>query len=394
MQQTVTTACHHCVDPACMNGCPVHAYEKDPVTGIVKHLDDQCIGCQYCIFTCPYEVPQYNAETGIVRKCDMCSRSPRGRRSAGLRAGLPERGDLDPRRRTATVVENAQADAFLPAAPSPGITLPTTRLPERERALPRNLLPADFYSVSPSHQHLPLVRDARADAARRSARSSSTDLLVAALVRRPRAAARGRSTPRSRWPSALLALGASTLHLGRPLYAFRARARPAHLVAEPRDPGVRRLFARWRWRTRACSWIRRLSAVTGVSALGAGSASASGPARASSRSSPALRGVLCSVMVYARDRAGASGTASRTGMRFFGTQHRARRRRDRCCVRRSPRLGSARTASASRGCSRASRCSCAITGFEARVRAATLFAICSIGSTPTSSARRCSCAAT
>src|SRR5918993_1457956 len=28
-QQTVTTACHHCVDPACANGCPVLAYEKD-----------------------------------------------------------------------------------------------------------------------------------------------------------------------------------------------------------------------------------------------------------------------------------------------------------------------------------------------------------------------------
>ncbi len=44
--QTVTTACHHCADPACLNGCPVLAYEKDPLTGIVRHLDDQCIGCQ------------------------------------------------------------------------------------------------------------------------------------------------------------------------------------------------------------------------------------------------------------------------------------------------------------------------------------------------------------
>ena len=34
VQQTITTACHHCVDPACMNGCPVKAYDKDPVTGI------------------------------------------------------------------------------------------------------------------------------------------------------------------------------------------------------------------------------------------------------------------------------------------------------------------------------------------------------------------------
>ena len=38
--QTVTTACHHCADPACLNGCPVLAYEKDPLTGIVRHLND------------------------------------------------------------------------------------------------------------------------------------------------------------------------------------------------------------------------------------------------------------------------------------------------------------------------------------------------------------------
>ena len=41
MMQHVTTACHHCLEPACMSACPVDAYEKDPETGIVKHLDDQ-----------------------------------------------------------------------------------------------------------------------------------------------------------------------------------------------------------------------------------------------------------------------------------------------------------------------------------------------------------------
>ena len=70
--QTVTTACHHCEDPACSNGCPVLAYDKDPVTGIVRHLDDQCIGCSYCILKCPYDVPKFNLKRGIVRKCDMC----------------------------------------------------------------------------------------------------------------------------------------------------------------------------------------------------------------------------------------------------------------------------------------------------------------------------------
>ncbi|HAB16843.1 MAG TPA: molybdopterin oxidoreductase, partial [Verrucomicrobiales bacterium] len=42
LQQTVTTACHHCVEPACLLGCPVLAYDKDLTTGIVRHLDDQC----------------------------------------------------------------------------------------------------------------------------------------------------------------------------------------------------------------------------------------------------------------------------------------------------------------------------------------------------------------
>jgi formate dehydrogenase iron-sulfur subunit len=71
--QHVTSACHHCVEPACLDGCPVEAYEKDPITGIVRHLDDQCFGCQYCILKCPYDVPKYSASKGIVRKCDMCS---------------------------------------------------------------------------------------------------------------------------------------------------------------------------------------------------------------------------------------------------------------------------------------------------------------------------------
>lgn len=38
--QHVTAACHHCLEPACQSACPVNAYEKDPLTGIVKHLDD------------------------------------------------------------------------------------------------------------------------------------------------------------------------------------------------------------------------------------------------------------------------------------------------------------------------------------------------------------------
>lgn len=130
VQQTVTTACHHCVDPACMTGCPVEAYVKDPVTGIVKHLDDQCIGCQYCTLTCPYEVPQYNKRLGIVRKCDMCSgRLAAGEAPACVQA-CPNEAISIRIVSQETVLDDHQADAFLPGAPSPAS-------PRRRRSIAR-----------------------------------------------------------------------------------------------------------------------------------------------------------------------------------------------------------------------------------------------------------------
>jgi formate dehydrogenase iron-sulfur subunit len=89
-QQTVTTACHHCVDPACLNGCPVLAYEKDAATGIVRHLDDQCIGCQYCVLKCPYEVPRYSSRLDRPQM-RYVRESPRRGGGAGLRAVVPQR---------------------------------------------------------------------------------------------------------------------------------------------------------------------------------------------------------------------------------------------------------------------------------------------------------------
>src|SRR5581483_1820530 len=53
-------------------GCPVNAYTKDPLTGIVLHSAERCIGCQYCTWNCSYGVPQFNPERGVVGKCDMC----------------------------------------------------------------------------------------------------------------------------------------------------------------------------------------------------------------------------------------------------------------------------------------------------------------------------------
>ena len=69
----VSLACNHCTNPACVANCPTGAMYKDAETGMVLHDDEACIGCQTCVQSCPYEIPQYLADVKIVRKCDMCA---------------------------------------------------------------------------------------------------------------------------------------------------------------------------------------------------------------------------------------------------------------------------------------------------------------------------------
>ena len=66
--------CLHCVDPSCVSVCPVSAMKKDPVTGIVSYDPDACIGCRYCVYACPFGVPQYdfNNPFGKIAKCEFC----------------------------------------------------------------------------------------------------------------------------------------------------------------------------------------------------------------------------------------------------------------------------------------------------------------------------------
>ena len=48
---------------------------KDPVTGIVSYDPDACIGCRYCVYACPFGVPQYdfNNPFGKIAKCQFCA---------------------------------------------------------------------------------------------------------------------------------------------------------------------------------------------------------------------------------------------------------------------------------------------------------------------------------
>ena len=218
IQQHVTTACHHCAEPACMHGCPVNAYEKDEITGIVKHLDDQCIGCVYCTLKCPYEVPQYDKAHGIVRKCDMCAdRLSEGEAPACVQA-CPTQALAIKVVDKEKILEESQATALVPGAPPSDYTLPTTTY-NSNQAVPRNMLPSDYHHLNPQHSHPPLI--IMLVLTQLSVGAFCVDMLLNTFLNNPVAPYLNPIRSVVALCSGLLALGASVFHLGRPLYAFR-----------------------------------------------------------------------------------------------------------------------------------------------------------------------------
>jgi formate dehydrogenase iron-sulfur subunit len=238
----LSMGCNHCLEPTCLAGCPVDAYTKDPVTGIVRHSADACIGCQYCTWNCSYGVPQYNPERGVVGKCDMChgrlsegqspacvSACPEGAieieivKTADWRKQVAAVGQIPPTAvsplatiATLHVYRNASdVPGFRPSeVPVSDDSISTTRVTPRD--LPPNAQPVNVSHIRPEHPHWPLVVmtvltqlsvGAFATIWLLNVLGGTSGLGVAALAS---LAVGG------------LALSASTLHLGRPVFAYRA----------------------------------------------------------------------------------------------------------------------------------------------------------------------------
>ncbi|WP_419787073.1 4Fe-4S dicluster domain-containing protein [Pseudodesulfovibrio sp.] len=68
---TLSLACLHCAEPACLEACPVEAISKSAEDGRVLVDESICIGCGACARACVYGVPQIG-EDKIMRKCDLC----------------------------------------------------------------------------------------------------------------------------------------------------------------------------------------------------------------------------------------------------------------------------------------------------------------------------------
>jgi Fe-S-cluster-containing dehydrogenase component/DMSO reductase anchor subunit len=211
----LSMGCNHCLEPTCLQGCPVDAYAKDPVTGIVRHSADACIGCQYCTWNCSYGVPQYNPERGVVGKCDMCH----GRLSTGdtpaCVSACPEGAIAIEIVDVAAWRQSIDTSASRTGFPEGDQSLSTTRvtLPEM---MPPNATPVDVTNVVPEHPHWPLV-----------VMTVLTQLAVGAFTTIWLSQVFGAAADLGTAAIASLlvgglALSASTLHLGRPIHAYRA----------------------------------------------------------------------------------------------------------------------------------------------------------------------------
>jgi DMSO reductase iron-sulfur subunit len=206
----LSMGCNHCLSADCLHGCPVDAYKKDPITGIVLHSAEACIGCQYCVWNCPYSVPQFNPERGVVGKCDMCH----GRLTEGLEPACvnacPESAiEIEIVDQLEWRSDHAAANA--PGMPSAGHTISTTRITLPEIATTATLERVDIETLRPEHPHWSLVW--MTTLIQLSAGTLSTALLshhagpialtlILALT--------------------IFTLNISFLHLGRPAYALRA----------------------------------------------------------------------------------------------------------------------------------------------------------------------------
>lgn len=69
----VKRQCMHCNQPACGAACLTQAMHKTK-EGPVIWREDKCMGCRYCMVSCPFDVPkfEYHSPNPKITKCNMC----------------------------------------------------------------------------------------------------------------------------------------------------------------------------------------------------------------------------------------------------------------------------------------------------------------------------------
>lgn len=69
----VKKQCMHCSQPACTAACLTKAMYKTK-EGPVIWRKNKCMGCRYCMVSCPFEVPKFEYDSAFpkIQKCNMC----------------------------------------------------------------------------------------------------------------------------------------------------------------------------------------------------------------------------------------------------------------------------------------------------------------------------------
>ena len=65
--------CMHCADPGCLKACPSPGAIVKYSNGIVDFIEENCIGCGYCVTGCPFDVPRISKKDNKAYKCTLCS---------------------------------------------------------------------------------------------------------------------------------------------------------------------------------------------------------------------------------------------------------------------------------------------------------------------------------
>ena len=69
----VKRQCMHCSQPACASACLTKAMLKTE-EGPVIWRESKCMGCRFCMVSCPFNVPRFEYDSPIpkIQKCNMC----------------------------------------------------------------------------------------------------------------------------------------------------------------------------------------------------------------------------------------------------------------------------------------------------------------------------------
>lgn len=70
----VRKQCMHCLSPACASACLTRAMHKT-AEGPVVWTEDRCMGCRFCMVSCPFDVPKFEYHSAVprIQKCIMCA---------------------------------------------------------------------------------------------------------------------------------------------------------------------------------------------------------------------------------------------------------------------------------------------------------------------------------